>query len=646
MAQRVVIPGFRKIETSGSGEGGTSNYNELTNKPSINNVPLVGNLNTVDLKLTDPTLTEEGVPAEAKVVGDKLEAQSTSLTALSEQLGSHTVKSDVPENAVFTDTVYDDTEVKESISAQSTEIMDIKMLGWSVPKECPVQNEVNGNQFVQKVGRVDLGTLDWVYDAVPRFYTSRLQTFVNPVKSETDIFLGYLKGYTNLSLYDLFHGTKDKAIAESTNGTVSIKDTSYTDTTAFKIAMQGQYLYYELATPITTTIDGNEIGETVSDARKETTVNLFKPTLLGTTTVNGITVTNNGNGTFSVTGTATGKVEIKLGSITLNPGIYKNLGATAYIQTLDGIVKKVIHDEKFTITEETPVVIPVVWYDTGETTTDSSSRKPMITTNLNATIDDFVPYTGSTGSLNKDVAELRSDVDGLGDELVTRRIQLLANFTSDYYRYIEPVAGKNRILVPPIIVNGTTTSFDSSGGDEVSGANYSYAPRESVKMDILDVEVSSSVTQEGITVKFLDKRLDLSKFYNVTGKATSDIEIPLYSVTNPKNDYLYFITDSVSKMSSDTFYIKISDSSGNETTLGTDGSKSLKTYLKKHNGKVTVYLVVKSGITVKQYVNVKCGYSSSDCIADFSPRKYSDTIDNVIDAILDLNNRLKVLENK
>ena len=123
MAQRVVIPGFRKIETSsGGGEGGTTNYNDLTNKPSINNVPLVGNLNTSDLKLTDETLTEEGVPAEAKTVGAKLAEQSTSLIALFEQLGNHTVKSDVPENAVFTDTVYDDTEVKESIDELSSNL--------------------------------------------------------------------------------------------------------------------------------------------------------------------------------------------------------------------------------------------------------------------------------------------------------------------------------------------------------------------------------------------------------------------------------------------------------------------------------------------------------------------------------------------
>lgn len=69
---RVVIPGFRKIETSGGGEGGTTNYEDLTNKPSINNVPLMGNLNTADLKLTDATLTEEGVPAESKTVGTKI----------------------------------------------------------------------------------------------------------------------------------------------------------------------------------------------------------------------------------------------------------------------------------------------------------------------------------------------------------------------------------------------------------------------------------------------------------------------------------------------------------------------------------------------------------------------------------------------
>ena len=42
MAQRVVIPGFRKIETSNGG-GGVTDYEELKNKPSLNDKILSGN---------------------------------------------------------------------------------------------------------------------------------------------------------------------------------------------------------------------------------------------------------------------------------------------------------------------------------------------------------------------------------------------------------------------------------------------------------------------------------------------------------------------------------------------------------------------------------------------------------------------------
>ncbi len=86
MAQRIVIPGFRKIETRAGGEGGISNYEDLTNKPSVNNVPLVGNMNTSDLHLTDKTLTESDVPADAKQVGDKFESQSNVLESITESL--------------------------------------------------------------------------------------------------------------------------------------------------------------------------------------------------------------------------------------------------------------------------------------------------------------------------------------------------------------------------------------------------------------------------------------------------------------------------------------------------------------------------------------------------------------------------------
>lgn len=76
---KVVIPGFRKIETSGEG---TSDYNSLSNIPFINNVLVKGNLKTEDLKLTDPTLTKEGVPADAKVTGEAIAELKNENTAL------------------------------------------------------------------------------------------------------------------------------------------------------------------------------------------------------------------------------------------------------------------------------------------------------------------------------------------------------------------------------------------------------------------------------------------------------------------------------------------------------------------------------------------------------------------------------------
>ena len=120
---KVVIPGFRKIEVSGSGQGGTTNYEDLTHKPSINNVPLVGNLKTVDLKLTDATLTEEGVPAEAKTVGTKLEEQSTSLTAVKEELTKKVNVSDVPTKVseLQNDSNYQtDTDVTNTLTTYAT----------------------------------------------------------------------------------------------------------------------------------------------------------------------------------------------------------------------------------------------------------------------------------------------------------------------------------------------------------------------------------------------------------------------------------------------------------------------------------------------------------------------------------------------
>ena len=136
------------------------------------------------------------------------------------------------------------------------------MLGWSVPRECPIQNEVNGNQFVRKVGRVDLGSLNWKYDTTTgheRFRTVGTDTsYIKPVQTNNSL----AKAYSNIYVVNSANGTyshvNDKSIAIDSSSIIWVYDTSYTDETTFKTAMQGQYLYYELATYNTMTIDGNE----------------------------------------------------------------------------------------------------------------------------------------------------------------------------------------------------------------------------------------------------------------------------------------------------------------------------------------------------------------------------------------------------
>lgn len=165
----------------------------------------------------------------------------------------------VAENKTL-DSKLSEIDIEIGNKANKAEMMDIKMLGWSVPRECPIQNEVNGNQFIQKVGRADLGSYKYSYSSSDGFY---IPNFDSSKYGIADNNKNYSIGYTTCtSMDDLRRSTKGLFIKGTS---FNIKDTSYTDASAFKSAMQGQYLYYELATPITTTIDGNEIGETVSD---------------------------------------------------------------------------------------------------------------------------------------------------------------------------------------------------------------------------------------------------------------------------------------------------------------------------------------------------------------------------------------------
>ena len=99
--------------------------------------------------------------------------------------------------------------------------------------------------ITRRVGVVDLGTVNWVYDAGDtRFYFSGLDYKRPESNAEGNAICSY---FVNVKLTNLI----DKSICLHSNGYVYAKDSSYTSGAALKTAMSGVYLYYELATPTT-----------------------------------------------------------------------------------------------------------------------------------------------------------------------------------------------------------------------------------------------------------------------------------------------------------------------------------------------------------------------------------------------------------
>ena len=332
--------------------------------------------------------------------------------------------------------------LKKENTNQSTEMLDIKMLGWSVPRECPIQNEVNGNQFVQKVGRVDLGEMNWTYYSESGHEGLRGEKPENskPVSNNNYIGSIYTSVYETSSADDVYHHKKDKIISINISGHISVYDSSYTDASTFKQAMQGRYLYYELATPITKTIDGNE-GETVSDVRKETTVNLLNSTLQ-TTEQEGITCTNNSDGTYTLKGTAINKTFFAVGKIYEIKGKkYKLTGcplngsySNTYALYFDDISTGSKHiDEGYgrIFTAESTGERQIYIVVREKMIINNLTFKPMLTTNLNATLDDFVPYTGDAGSLNGDVASLLKRIQALESQFASETSELCSDAIDD-----------------------------------------------------------------------------------------------------------------------------------------------------------------------------------------------------------------------
>lgn len=134
------------------------------------------------------------------------------------------------------------------------EIQALTGYGWGVNDTCYNYIDFETKKFIQKVGRVDLGSMNWDYiSETTRFISGSLQSDIKAGVNTTASNL-VCSIYTSETFNDFINNTPNMAVCVSTTSNLSIRNTAYTDATAFKTAMSGVYLVYELATPVETDI--------------------------------------------------------------------------------------------------------------------------------------------------------------------------------------------------------------------------------------------------------------------------------------------------------------------------------------------------------------------------------------------------------
>lgn len=121
--------------------------------------------------------------------------------------------------------------------------------------------DYENKRYVQCVQSVDLGTLDWTAGGNPNsktvFVASSQKTCGQKLSNNSTIASNILcSKYLAKSQNEVWSDATPVGIATNAiiDGFVYVADTAYTDATAFKQAMSGVILYYELANPIVTDI--------------------------------------------------------------------------------------------------------------------------------------------------------------------------------------------------------------------------------------------------------------------------------------------------------------------------------------------------------------------------------------------------------
>lgn len=115
----------------------------------------------------------------------------------------------------------------------------------------------------QNIDSVDLGTLDWVADG-PNFSSSSIFSVIKPPVNNSTPANCVCDKYVNCSIDKSFI---DGDFGVNTSGVMQFRNSAYTTAAAFKTAVSGTMFYYQLKTPVVTTIATNLTYNQVSAIR-------------------------------------------------------------------------------------------------------------------------------------------------------------------------------------------------------------------------------------------------------------------------------------------------------------------------------------------------------------------------------------------
>lgn len=247
--------GWRKIGTSSG--GGTSDYNDLENKPKINNVVLEGNLTLDDLGIIIPDLknyiTEDALNTALLEYAKKTDIPSvegllseTKAQELYQPKGNYALKSDIPDTSGFITGAQVDTKLENY--AQTSDIPDVSGLASKEELNTAISNQkfktINGQEITGE-GNIEIqgGSSITVDDALNA-------ESVNPVQNK--VITEQINAMNEL-LAQLDEKVFPTTLSVSGGGTYD-EGTSQTIMVSWRLMKNGQTL-----TPDSVTVNGETV---------------------------------------------------------------------------------------------------------------------------------------------------------------------------------------------------------------------------------------------------------------------------------------------------------------------------------------------------------------------------------------------------